>query len=66
MTTYLHEGKYKVGGVIILEGEVKQHGEEFVILSSGMTKDQSTRHVEDIRQLVRNLRIPHSASTVDR
>ncbi|WP_457375437.1 hypothetical protein [Pseudomonas tolaasii] len=24
MTTYLHEGKYSVGGVISLEGEVKQ------------------------------------------
>lgn len=38
-------------------------GEEFVILSSGMTKDQSVRHVEALCQLVRDLKIPHSASS---
>ncbi|AWM93740.1 sensor domain-containing diguanylate cyclase [Pseudomonas sp. 31-12] len=38
-------------------------GEEFIILSSGMTKDQSARHVETLCQLVRDLRIPHSASS---
>lgn len=38
-------------------------GEEFVILSNGMTKDQSARHVETLCQLVRDLRIPHSASS---
>ncbi|AWM91360.1 sensor domain-containing diguanylate cyclase [Pseudomonas sp. 31-12] len=38
-------------------------GEEFVILSSGMTKDQSARHVETLCQLVRDLRIPHSVSS---
>ncbi|MCP1481992.1 hypothetical protein J2Y88_004303 [Pseudomonas chlororaphis] len=29
MTTYLHEGKYNVGGVISLEGEVKQQSFKF-------------------------------------
>jgi diguanylate cyclase (GGDEF)-like protein len=38
-------------------------GDEFVILFSGMTKDQSARHVETLCQLVRDLRIPHSASS---
>lgn len=38
-------------------------GEEFVILSNGMTKDQSARHFETLCQLVRDLRIPHSASS---
>lgn len=39
-------------------------GEEFVILFSGMTKDQSARHIETLCQLVRDLRIPHSASSI--
>lgn len=38
-------------------------GEEFVVISNGMTKDQSVRHVETLCQLVRDLRIPHSASS---
>lgn len=38
-------------------------GEEFVILFSGMTKDQSARHVETLCQLVRNFRMPYSASS---
>lgn len=38
-------------------------GEEFVILFSGMTKDQSVRLVESLCQRVRDLKIPHSASS---
>ncbi|MBL5859514.1 diguanylate cyclase [Serratia fonticola] len=38
-------------------------GEEFVILSNGMTKDQATLYVQTLCQLVRDLRIPHSASS---
>lgn len=38
-------------------------GEEFVILSNGMSKEQSAMHVENLCQLVRDLRIPHSASS---
>lgn len=37
-------------------------GEEFVVLFSGMTSEQSARHVETLCQLVRDLRIPQCAS----
>lgn len=38
-------------------------GEEFVILSNGMTHDQAKLYVESLCQRVRDLKIPHSAST---
>ncbi|TPG78298.1 GGDEF domain-containing protein [Pseudomonas arsenicoxydans] len=38
-------------------------GEEFVILSNGMAKDQAALYVNSLCQGVRNLRIPHTASS---
>lgn len=38
-------------------------GEEFVILSNGMTQEQASLYVKTLCQRVRDLKIPHSASS---
>lgn len=38
-------------------------GEEFVILSNGMTKEQASLYAQTLCQRVRDLKIPHSASS---